>query len=717
MKFYQNWLGAAINSGEYSDYFKVQVPGNIQKDYSEYMGWGDVNWMNTCTKFEATEDWFWSYKTDISVETNENERVFFVTEGIEYEYDVKLNGKLILHHIGMFSKVEADITEELKSGNELEIIIYPHPKREGAAPCRDQADQSCKPAVEYGWDWHPRLMVSGLWNETYIETRGKSYLRDAEIKYKLSPDLTEADIHFEADCDDNVEFTLCDMDGNVVYKGFDKDIHLDKVNLWWCRGQGVPYLYTWSAKSEENQISGRLGFKKVRLVMSGEKAWDVKLFPKSRAQAPITIELNGRKIFAKGSNWVNPEIFTGNIADETYITQVKYAFEANMNIFRCWGGAIIDKEIFFDTCDELGIMVWQEFPLACNNYVGTKAYLSVLEPEAKAIIKRVRRHACHVIWCGGNELFNAWSGMTEQSHALRLLDKLCYEEDFYKPFIMTAPLNGMGHGYYQFYDDETNRTTFEIYRNSSCSAYSEFGTPSIASLEQLKTIFDEETLNNPSYKPDSPWFIHHGFRAWQENSWCNFNIIEQFFGKQDTLADYIDKSNILQCEGYKCIFEEARRQKPDCAMAMNWDYNEPWRTAAGNNIIEYPSKRKPSYYAVQSALRDVMPSARAEHFTFKPGDIFNAELWLLNDSTEAVEDTIEVYFTIDGIKKHILTWNTGVSAPNTNVRGHKISVDIPKSKTQMMTLTLEAKCGTSEYSFLLDNNPPSEDLFIPTLNN
>lgn len=716
MKFQQNWIGAAVTDGKYSDFFPVEVPGNIQKDYAAFMNWGDVNWMDNCLKYIDIEDWFWSYKTNITCEAKNDEKIFFVTEGIEYEYDIKLNGKVLTHHEGMFTKVEIDITDELKDGNELEILIYPHPKREGAAPCRDQADQSVKPCVSYGWDWHPRLIISGIWNETYIETRGKSYIRDAEVKYKLNKDLTEADLHFDIECDDAVEITLWDMEGNELYKGDNCDIHLDKVNLWWCRGQGVPYLYSWSVKSNENEIKGRLGLKKVRLVMSGQKAWDVPFFPKSRANAPITIELNGRKIFAKGSNWVNADIYTATISKETYRTLVTYGFEANMNIFRCWGGANVDKEPFFDICDELGIMVWQEFPLACNNYVGTPSYLAVLEPEAKAIIKRVRRHACHVLWCGGNELFNSWSGMTEQSLALRLLDKICYEEDFGKPFIMTAPLNGMGHGYYQFYDPETDRNVFEIYRNSCKSAYSEFGTPSIASMEQLRAIFDEETLNNPTDKADSPWVLHHGFKAWSVNSWCNFDFIEKYFGKQNTIEDYVNKSNILQCESYKCIFEEARRQKPDCSMAMNWDYNEPWKTAAGNNIIEYPTKRKPSYYAVQSALRDVMPSARAEHFTFKPGDVFNAELWLLNDSQEIIEDTVEVYFTVDGVKKHIMTWNTGLSEPNTNIRGHKIAVDIPDSPTQMMTLTLEAKCGNSEYTFLLSNDAPAADVFVPTLN-
>jgi beta-mannosidase len=115
--------------------------------------------------------------------------------------------------------------------------------------------------------------------------------------------------------------------------------------------------------------------------------------------------------------------------------------EANMNILRCWGGAIIDKEPFFELCDEMGIMVWQEFPLACNNYLGTKGYLAVLEQEATAIIKRLRKHPCLTLWCGGNELFNSWSRMTDQSLPLRLLNKLCYEEDQNTPFINTSPLS------------------------------------------------------------------------------------------------------------------------------------------------------------------------------------------------------------------------------------------------------------------------------------
>ena len=127
--------------------------------------------------------------------------------------------------------------------------------------------------------------------------------------------------------------------------------------------------------------------------------------------------------------------------------------DAHMNILRIWGGGFVNKESFFELCDELGIMVWQEFPLACNEYPDEEHYLSVLKKEATSIVRRLRTHPCAILYCGGNELFNNWSLMTDQHHALRLLNAVCYEEDRCTPFIATSPLNGMGHGSYLNYDE------------------------------------------------------------------------------------------------------------------------------------------------------------------------------------------------------------------------------------------------------------------------
>ena len=153
MKFNQKWTGACVKGGVCGEYFTATVPGNIQLDYARAHDFPDVNWDETPEMFRELEDCGWTYKTEIEYAAGSDERVFFVTEGIEYEYDVILNSKKLLHHEGMFSKAEIDITDELKNGNALEIYIYPHPKNKNAAPdCRDEANQSCKPAVCYGWD-------------------------------------------------------------------------------------------------------------------------------------------------------------------------------------------------------------------------------------------------------------------------------------------------------------------------------------------------------------------------------------------------------------------------------------------------------------------------------------------------------------------------------------------------------------------------------------
>ena len=701
MIFQQKWLGARIHKDEISPWFDATVPGNIQEDYAKANGYPDHNFGDNCKLFELLEDDGWLYRTTVTYEAEPGQRVFFVTRGIEYEYEVRLGGKTLAYHEGMFSALELDITEALAESNDLQIYIYPHPKREGAPVCRDQADQSCKPAVEYNWDWHPRLLVSGLWNDTYIETRNVTDLTACEVTYELSSDLKTAELTFETDGD--AVFELYDPNGDLLYQGKEPKVTLSDVKLWWCAGHGEQNLYTWKAVGATNTLSGRVGFRRVKLVMNGG-AWEIpSAFPKSRSTPPITIELNGRRIFAKGSNWVNPDIFNGRINREVYEPLLKLVKAANMNILRCWGGAIIDKEPFFELCDELGIMIWQEFPLACNNYKGTKRYLKVLEQEATAIIKRLRSHPCLALWCGGNELFNNWSKMTDQSFALRLLNKLCYELDWNTPFISAAPLMGMGHGHYSFMDLPSGQTVFEMFRKSHNTAYSEFGVPSIAEMDVLREIIPEELLQDP--QPNSPWETHKGYGSWTqagEDSWLCMYIINEIFGRQRCMEAYIDKSNWLQCEGLKCIFEEARRQKPHCSMALNWCFDEPWINCAGPVIVTYPCRPKNSYYAVSEALRDVMPSAGIPFFRWESGSLFNAELWMLNDSPAEVSDTVEVYLEVLGNKTHILSWNTGTLPAGENKRGHIIQALLPEVTEQTeFFITLESAHGASRYRLLL----------------
>jgi hypothetical protein len=137
-------------------------------------------------------------------------------------------------------------------------------------------------------------------------------------------------------------------------------------------------------------------------------------------------------------------------------------------------------------------------------------------------------------------------------------------------------------------------------------------------------------------------------------------------------------------------------------MALNWCFNEPWNNCAGPVIVSYPCRPKKGYYAVGEALRDVMPSAGIPFFRWESGSLFNAELWMLNDSPREVSDTVDVYLEVLGNKTHILTWNTGVLPAGENKRGHIIQALLPEVTEQTeFFITLESAHGTSRYRLLL----------------
>lgn len=705
MKFYQSWTVCGRQKGTevYCPKMPAEVPGNAQWDYARANGMENWFFGDGVNAFREIEDYEWNYETTLDFENAANEKVFFVAEGIDYQFDILLDGEKLYSQEGMYTKVELDITDKVKKGSKLEVFVYAPPKRADARPgTRGEADRSCKPPVTYGWDWNPRLIITGIWKPAYIETRKTDYIVSCEPFYTLNDDRTVAQVRFETECAGEVTYTVCDPDGEVVYAGTEPSFTVENVRLWWCNGQGEPALYTYTAKSGSDEKRGHIGFRTVQLVHN-EGADNVPAFPKGRYPCPITIELNGRRIFAKGSNWVNPDVFFGRITDDVYKTQVALAKDANMNIFRCWGGAGINKDAFYEQCDKNGIMVWQEFMLACNKYVGEPHYMQILEQEATTILKSLRRYPSLVMWCGGNELFNSWSGMDDQSPPLRLLNKLCFELDPQTPFLMTSPVFGMAHGGYVFRDFNDKLDVMQKFNSSHNTAYTEFGVPSITAVEDLKTIIPAEDLFPINDTP--AWRLHHGFGAWAGDTWVCNSILDHYFGKDASLEERVYHANWLQCTGYKAIFEEARRQWGYCSMAINWCYNEPWLTASGNSLLSYPAKPKPAYYAVKDSLRPALPSARIPKFDWSGNEIFTAELWYLNDGVDAVSDTVRVSVKLGEEEFFLLSWETGEVAANTNKLGPAVNLKLPMTaETNELKLILTSANGrSSEYTLLFRN--------------
>ena len=282
------------------------------------------------------EDVYWCYRTRLALPVlGAGERLYFVCGGVDYRFLVRSHGEILHEQEGMFTPFELNLTGKVTDGDTLEVLIFPAPKSRPAPADRVQANQSCKPAVSYSWDFHPRLIPLGIWEDTCLEVRPACHLRDAEVHYRLAAEFASAevwvDIAMSAPGDGQVHWQLFDRQGACVFTRsapataqLTLAATLDTPELWWPNGQGEPVLYTSCVTLLDagghpvQQRTARVGFRTVRLVMH-PTAWDEPAhFPKSRSTPPITLEINSRRIFAKGANWVSPEIFPGTITAESY---------------------------------------------------------------------------------------------------------------------------------------------------------------------------------------------------------------------------------------------------------------------------------------------------------------------------------------------------------------------------------------------------------------
>lgn len=650
------------------------------------------------------EDDYWTYRASLHgvPECPPGQQLFLVLEGIDYAADIFVGAAKVAEQTGLQGRIEVNLTGRFQPDDFIEVRVHPAPKARPEPQDRTQANQCVKPAVSYGWDFHPRLIPLGLWRPAYLEVRSTVHFTvKPELRYELDEALTTARgrlsvslaaAHHEEGL--SVRWTCAAPGGDRVLEtatpiapgatAVEVPFVLERPQLWWPHDQGAPALYpsTVELVTADGRVldraAFRTGFRRVRVVMAPDQ-WKMPVdFPKSRSLPPVTLEVNGRRLFVKGTNWVCPDVFPGRVTRERYAVQLGLAQSANLALLRLWGGAAAPQDDFYALCDELGLMVWQEFPLACNQYPDDPAYLDVLDRESRNLICRLRGHACVVLWCGGNELFNFWSGMTDQSLALRLLNRNCYELDPQRPFFSTAPLEGMGHGHYLFRDPVSGRECWDFFQQAHNTAYTEFGGPGPASVARLREIIPDAELWPP--RPGTAWETHHAFNAWLPTAWLYLDTIEYYFGRCAGVDDLVRHGQLLQGIGLQGIFEEARRQKPVASMAMNWCFNEPWSAAANNSLVQWPDEPKPALTWVRQACRPTLASARIPKFSWTAGEVFTGELWLLHDAPIALANhEIAAELVVGEATFPLAAWSFEAVPPATNLRGPKWEFVLPDS--------------------------------------
>lgn len=712
------------------DQITAQVPGAVQLDYGKAFSYPPYWYGQNYKQYLWMEDEYFFYDTclDFSCEPQECAVLWF--GGIDYRYEISLGEKVVCAGEGAFTPVAIDVTAYSGKKTPLRVTIFPIPKIEGVLIDRSNAARSCKPASSYGWDWHPHLVPTGIWEDACVQIYKPGEARSLEVSYRLSEDLKKVTVTVDADIwggapakeeGINTQVLLEAPDGTIAASqivtcigGVQRFVlELDNPSLWYPRGYGEQPRYTLKVGGMEKKI----GFRRAKLLLNeGAEQFEAK-FPKGPMPAPMSLEINGQKVFVKGSNMVNTEIFPVLATKERYEELIDLACKANMNIFRLWGGQYIKKESFYDRCDEVGMMVWQEFMLSCNNYPDEDHYLEILKQEATTIIKRLRTHPCLAFWCGGNELFNTWSGMTNQAHPLRLLDSLCYQLDRFTPFQMTSPVHGVSHGTYTKTvipslpdgepDYERGEEYLSIVQRNLSTAYTEFGCCGAATHEYItKYIMSEEDYQNCSAANDV-WVDHHGFRAWDaegEGVWLGIPDVNFYFGGYENIDDLVEKSIYLQDMCYQTTFEEMRRHAPLCSMVINWDYNEPWPCAAGNSLVAWPAEPKSCLERVGQALRPTLVSLETGQNRYLTGDTFRGTIWMLNDCAEAsLAGSVEAWL-VCGEQRTLLAKSTvDAVEPRKNEKFDSFSFEINETIPERFRVELvcpEQDTYSSTYTFV-----------------
>ena len=224
------------------------------------------------------------------------------------------------------------------------------------------------------------------------------------------------------------------------------------------------------------------------------------------------------------------------------------------------------------------------------------------------------------------------------------------------------------------------------------TAYTEFGIPGISPREVLEGIIPAEELFPP--RPGTAWEEHHAFGAWDgdPSTWLGLPTLARYFPPAETLDELIAQSSLLQGEGYKAVFEEARRQKPYCSMALNWCFDEPWPAAANNSLVAYPAVLKPAIAEVRRACRPLCASARFARFDWKEGETFEAEVWILNDVFARTGPfVVTVTLRAGRAEERILRWESPSVEPNRNTAGPTARFRLPAWDTDRFGVELSVE--------------------------
>jgi len=397
-------------------WFNAAVPGTIHTDLLNNKLIDDPYFADNELKIGWITQQDWIYRTEFDLNPNKKENYFLVFEGIDTIADILLNGVKILTCNNMFLKYEIQVNKYLlREKNELKIYFHSpvnyaedQEKKYGKLPVELNSYRAYirKAQYSFGWDWGPSFPTSGIWRDVSIERRASAKIKSILFDtIKITSSKAKVRVTLDIICENkhklNIKLADITKEIKIPRSGtYQVELTVKNPELWFPNGEGNQFLYVLAVSLLDKKgntvesVSKKVGIRTIELIKSEKKENTFKL------------RINGRDIFAKGVNWIPADSFLPRVDNEKYKRLLTHAKDANMNIVRVWGGGIYESDYFYELCDELGLLVWQDFMFACGSYPEHKEFVNKVKEEVKQNVKRLQHHPSIALWCGNNE--NEW---------------------------------------------------------------------------------------------------------------------------------------------------------------------------------------------------------------------------------------------------------------------------------------------------------------------
>jgi beta-mannosidase len=652
-------------------WYPAEVPGCVHTDLLQNRLIPDPFYRENEKDLQWIEDADWEYRTvfDVSPDILEKQELELVFHGLDTYATVLLNDEQILDADNMFRVWRVDVGAKLRErGNVLEIHFRSPVKNDvhrigergyelpAVLDAKNTSPYTRKAPYHFGWDWGPRFVTSGLWRPVVLSAWNDIRLSDLQVvQREIGPGVARLtlNIEIEADRDGKVDVVgkvadraiRAKMNDVKVEKGVNLvplDLEVPDPHLWWPNGLGDQPLYEITAMVvvdgvEKDRLSVRTGLRSLELVRRNDE-WG----------ESFQFVVNGVPVFAKGANWIPADSFTPRVTRDRYRDLLHSAKDANMNMLRVWGGGIYEDRDFYELCDQLGIMVWQDFMFACAFYPGDEAFLGSVRQEAIDNVRRLRNHPSVVLWCGNNEVEafwrewgikgdlpdEVWSDYLKIFH--ELLPEVVAEHDPTRDYWPSSPSsdlkrlpNSMEAGDIHHWGVWHLRWPFERYEESTPRFVSEYGFqsfPELATIDSFALPEDRDIL--------SPVMTAH-----QKNKQGN-EIIREYllrdFPEPKDFESFLYLSQVLQARGVGIGTEHFRRLMPRCAGALYWQLDDCWPVASWSSL-DYFGRWKALHYYARRFYSNVLLSPNEEEGALR--------FYVVSDLPVPVDGRLEVRLT------------------------------------------------------------------------